>query len=102
MSTENKLYRVSVTYEMMVLATSPKNATEFARDQGPASGAASFRASATPATTSSLSARERVAVPIVAHGASNPAGHTMEWWTRDMEAERAREALKRQPLLPGI
>lgn len=102
MSTEAKLYAVSVTYEMLVLATSPKNANEFARDQGPASGARNFRATSVPATTSSLSARERVAVPLVAHGVANPEGHTMEWWTRDLEAERAREALKRQPLLPGI
>lgn len=102
MSTEAKLYAVSVTYEMMVLATSPKNANEFARDQGPATGARNFRASAIPATTSSLSPRDREAVPLVAHGVTNPEGHTMEWWTRDMEAERAREALKRQPLLPGI
>lgn len=102
MSTEAKLYMVSVTYEMMVLATSPKNASEFARDQGPPTGARNFRASAIPATTSSLSPRDRGAVPLVAHGVTNPEGHTMEWWTRDMEAERAREALKRQPLLPGI
>lgn len=102
MSTEAKLYAVSVTYEMMVLATSPKNANEFARDQGPATGARNFRASAIPATTSSLSAKDRECLPLLAHGVTNPEGHSMEWWVRDMEAEKARLALTRQPRLPGI
>lgn len=97
-----KLYMVSVTYETMVLATSPKKANEYARDQGPVAGVRNFRAAAVPATTSSLSPEDRNSIPPTAHGVTDPEGHTMEWWTRDLEAERAREALKRQPLLPGI
>jgi len=97
-----KLYRVEVTYEVLVLANNPKCAREFARDQVPASGVTNFQASAAPATSSSLSPKDRECIPLMAYGVSNPDGHTMEWWTRDMEAEKAREALKRQPLLPGI
>lgn len=97
-----KLYTVAVTYEVMVLANSPKNAREFARGQIPASRVRGFRASAIPATTSSLSPADRNTLPLTASGVTNPEGHTMEWWTRNLEAERDREAAKRQPSLPGI
>ncbi len=97
-----KLYRVEVSYEVLVLASSTKNASEFARDQGPSVGVQNLRAYANPVTSSSLSAKDRECLPLLAHGVTNPEGHSMEWWVRDMEAEKARLALTRQPRLPGI
>ena len=70
-----KLYMVSVTYETMVLATSPKKANEYARDQGPATGVRNFRAAAVPATTSSLSPEDRNSIPPTAHGVTDPFSH---------------------------
>ena len=96
-----KLVRVSVTYEVLVAAPSREAASAPAKDLCPP-GARLVSWCPTEAPESSLSKRERTSIPLMAPGVSDTEGHTAEWFARESDAEKAREALKRQPLLPGI
>lgn len=96
-----RLYRVSVTYEVLVVAPSQYEAPPPARDLCP-EGVRILRWVVDEAPESSLSKRERGTLPLLADEGSNPEGHTAEWFAREADAAKAREAAKRQPPLPGF
>lgn len=96
-----KLVRVLVTYEVLVVAPSREAASAPAKELCPP-GARLVSWCPCEAPESSLSKRERTSIPLLASGVSNTEGHTAEWFAREADTEKAREVLKRQPLLPGV
>lgn len=96
-----KLVRVSVTYEVLVAAPSRDAASALAKNLCPP-GARLVSWCPADASEGSLTKKERASIPLLAPGVSNTENHTAEWFAREADAEKAREALKRQPLLPGI
>lgn len=96
-----KLVRVSVTYEVLVVAPTREAASEPAKKLCPP-GARLVSWKPLDASEGSLSKKERTAIPLMAPGMSNPEGHTAEHFAREADEEKAREAAKRQPRLPGV
>jgi len=99
--TTPKLYRVSVTYEVLVASETREGASPPAKALCPP-GARLVSWTPLEAPEASLSKRERGTLPVLAQGVSNPEGHTAEWFAREADGAKAREAAKRQPRLPGI
>lgn len=96
-----KLYKVSVTYEVLVAAGGREESVKPAKALLPP-GTRLVSWTPVEAKEGDLTSRERGTIPLLAAGVENPDGHTAEKFAQDADAERALAALKRQPRLPGI